>query len=95
MLAEGKIALYLAGHPNLPYIFGLIQPNKLLFEFVGSGNVPSPTFKDVLYGEGMLEKNWIRILVQLFHAVQYTLREEIFAGRKFRGFRGFCSNPQN
>ena len=38
----------------------------------------------------------VRVLIALSEYILiHTLREEIFAGRKFRGFHSFWQNPQN
>ena len=34
MLAEAKIGAEMSGHPNFPFIFGIIEPNKLLLEYI-------------------------------------------------------------
>ena len=34
ILAETKIALEMSGHPNFAYVFGIIEPNKLLMEYI-------------------------------------------------------------
>lgn len=47
ILAEAKIAQQLSGHPNFPYFFGFIEPNHLLFEFIGD-NVTAPSLRDII-----------------------------------------------
>ena len=71
VMAEAKVMLLLAGHPNFPYIFGVSYPNKILMEFVSDGTHASPTMKDVLEDQNLTLQPWIAVCVELCKAVQY------------------------
>lgn len=45
--AEAMVALEMSGHPNFVFLFGLIQPNFLIFEFIGSCE-NAPTIRHVI-----------------------------------------------
>jgi len=55
ILAEAKISQEMSGHPNFPYFFGLVEPNKLMFEFIGD-DVCAPSLRDVIKREMMLNE---------------------------------------
>ena len=46
ILAETKIALEMLGHPNFAYVFGIIEPNKLLMEYT-DGETLSEIVKNI------------------------------------------------
>ena len=65
------MTLAIAGHPNFPYLVGLVDLNKILMEFIGNSNgSESPTLKDVISKKTLSLKSWCSILINIYKAIQ-------------------------
>ena len=64
ILAETKIALEMSGHPNFAYVFGIIEPNKLLMEYI-DGETLSEIVKNKV-----LVQHWKGVCLDLVRALQ-------------------------
>ena len=72
VLAECKMGIVMNGHRNFPFIYGIMKPNMLLFEFVRDDcGSQSPTIKD--FFDNKLDKVQtgiiINICIQLCEAI--------------------------
>ena len=56
---EAKIMVTLNGHKSFPLVFGLVRPNLIVQEFIGTGIISSHTLRNVLDSE---QKNKICLL---------------------------------
>ena len=63
-LAEAKVGVEMSGHPNFPFVFGIIEPNKLLMEYIDG-----QTLSYLLKNEKTL-KYWKLVCLDLVRALQ-------------------------
>ena len=70
--AEAMACRKMSGHPNFPFLFGRVEPNKLLFEFIGD-DVSAPSLKDVFLRKIPLP-HWKEISMDLVRAL-HSLHE--------------------
>lgn len=75
ILAEAKISQELAGHPNFPYFYGFIKPNKLLFELVGDG-ITAPSLREIIKNDLKLME-YREICLSLCRALHHMHRLNI------------------
>jgi len=68
---EAKIMVTLNGHKSFPLIFGLVRPNLIVQEFIGTGTTSSPTLKNVLDSEQKNIVDWIGSIIDVCIAVKY------------------------
>ena len=67
ILAETKIALKKSGHPHFAYVFGIIEPSKLLMEYINSEIVRNK----------VLIQHWKGVCLDLVSALQNLHNHEI------------------
>jgi len=65
--AEAKISLKVRGSPYFPYFYGMVFPDKLVYELVGSGS--AITLKEVIAGKSLSLGVWCDILMDISKAL--------------------------
>ena len=66
-LAEAMVCRQMAGHPNFPFLFGRVDPDKLLFEFIGD-DLTAPTLRVIFKNNTPLD-HWKIICLDLVRAL--------------------------
>lgn len=68
VLAEASVLREMSGHPQFPYFFGLVEPRKLLMEYIGS-ETTSPSLRAVLRN-GIVFSHWKGVCMDLVRALK-------------------------
>ena len=63
-LAETKINFEMSVHPNFAYVFGIIEPNKLLMEYIDGKTLSKILKNKVLF------QHWKRVCLDLVGSLQ-------------------------
>ena len=67
ILAEAVITLEMSGHSNFPFVFGMVEPDKLILEFIGN-DTTAPSLRDVI-SSGKSISRWKIICLDLTRAL--------------------------
>ena len=71
ILAKTKIALEMSGHPNFAYVFGIIEPNKLLMEYI-----EGETLSEIVKNKVSLQ-HWKVVRLDLVRTLQHLRNDGI------------------